>query len=111
MTAVAEDEGALLGHSSFGATRDPDVGPEVGEVRSFFVAPTSWRRGVGTALMRYALADLHERGYTVATVWSFAANERANAFYAAHGFSPDGTEREEEIWADQLEVRLRRSLP
>ena len=44
-------------------------------------------------------------------VWSFAANDRANAFYEAHGFSRDGAERAEEVWADLLEVRLRRPLP
>ena len=43
-------------------------------------------------------------------MWSFAANERANRFYESRGFSPDGTERTEEVWADIREVRYRRSL-
>jgi hypothetical protein len=44
-------------------------------------------------------------------VWSFAANDRANAFYETHGFTRDGTERHEEHWAEILEVRYRRALP
>ncbi len=44
------------------------------------------------------------------TVWSFAANEPANAFYEAHGFARDGAERTEETWAHLLEVRYRRAL-
>jgi ribosomal protein S18 acetylase RimI-like enzyme len=60
--------------------------------------------------MEAALADLRERGYAEATVWSFAANERANAFYESHGFERDGAERTEETWAHVLEVRYRRSL-
>jgi hypothetical protein len=44
------------------------------------------------------------------TVWSFAANDGANAFYEAHGFRPDGAERREEAWAGILEIRYRRTL-
>ena len=60
--------------------------------------------------MDAALDDLRERGYAEATVWSFADNERANAFYERHGFTRDGGERTEEVWAHILEVRYRRSL-
>ena len=34
----------------------------------------------------------------------------ANRFYESRGFSPDGTERREEAWANILEVRYRREL-
>jgi RimJ/RimL family protein N-acetyltransferase len=61
--------------------------------------------------MGAALADLAARGYLEASVWSFAANERANAFYEAHGFARDGTERTEDSWAHIPEVRYRRALP
>jgi hypothetical protein len=43
-------------------------------------------------------------------VWSFAANERANAFYERAGFTRDGAEKTEDTWAHLLEVRFRRSL-
>jgi ribosomal protein S18 acetylase RimI-like enzyme len=65
---------------------------------------------VGSALIAAALEDLAARGYTEATVWSFAANDRANAFYERHEFIRDGTERREEHWANLLEVRYRRAL-
>jgi GNAT superfamily N-acetyltransferase len=108
---LAEEKGGeLAGLTACGESRDPDSGAEVGEVRTFFVAAVRWRRGIGRALMAAALADLRERGYAEATVWSFAANERANAFYEAHGFARDGTERVEEVWANVPEVRYRRSL-
>ena len=57
----------------------PTRATTVGEIRSFFVAVDHWRRGVGRALMTAALDSLRERGCTEATVWSFAANEPANA--------------------------------
>jgi len=107
---VADHDGELLGHTTFGTSRDLDVGPDVGEVRSFFVSPAAWRRGVGTALMAGAVAGLPELGFAHATLWSFDANARANAFYEAQGFARDGTERTEEAWAHVLEVRYRRPL-
>jgi GNAT superfamily N-acetyltransferase len=107
---VADDEGALAGFTACGVSRDPDGGPEVGELWSFFVAAGRWRQGVGRDLMEAALDDLRRRGYAEATVWSFDANERANSFYEAHGFARDGSTRTEEVWAHLLEVRYRRAL-
>jgi GNAT superfamily N-acetyltransferase len=107
---LAEEDGELLGFTACGESRDPDAGDDVGEVRTLFVAAGGWRRGVGSALMTAALDDLRARGYSEATVWSFAANERANAFYEAHGFERDGVEKTEEVWAHLLEVRYRREL-
>jgi L-amino acid N-acyltransferase YncA len=107
---MAEDDGELLGFSACGESRDEDAAPGVGEVRSLFVADGLWGRGVGRALMSAVLDSLRERGCTEASVWSFAANERANRFYEAHGFTRDGAERTEAAWADLLEVRYRRSL-
>ena len=110
---VAEEPGAqgLLGYSAYGTSRDPDAGGATGEVRTFFVASASWRRGVGTAMMNRALRDLREMGFADATVWSFADNARANSFYEHNGFERDGGERREDAWAGILEVRYRRPLP
>jgi GNAT superfamily N-acetyltransferase len=107
---MVEEDGELLGFSACGESRDEDADPSVGEVRSFFVAAGRWRQGVGRVLMAAVLDSLRERGYTQATVWSFAANERANRFYESHGFERDGAEKTEEAWAGLLEVRYRRAL-
>jgi len=107
---MAEEDGELLGFTTCGESRDPDAGNQVGELHSFFVAAGRWRQGVGHALMVAALDSLRERGCAQATVWSFAANDRANSFYERHGFTRDGAEKTEEAWADLLEVRYRRAL-
>ncbi len=107
---MADDDGELVGFSACGESRDEDAEASVGEVRSLFVAAGRWRMGVGRMLMAAALDSLRERGCTEATVWSFAANERANAFYESAGFTRDGAEKTEEAWAGLLEVRYRRSL-
>jgi GNAT superfamily N-acetyltransferase len=108
---VAEEQNELLGFTACGESRDPGAGRETGEIRTLFVAAGRWRAGVGRAIMAAALADLAARGHTEATVWSFAANERANAFYEAHGFTRDGAERTEAAWAHLPEVRYLHPLP
>ena len=105
---VAEgDGGELLGYTAFGANRDPDAAPGAGEVRTLFVSPSTWGRDVGTELLRNALDALRAMGYDQATLWSFAANERASAFYERAGFERDGSERTEEAWGSIPEVRYR----
>ena len=110
LLVAEDDDGELVGYTACGENRDPDAAPGTGEVRTMFVAPHAWRGGVGRALLAAALRDLRERGYSTATLWSFAANERANAFYESAGFTRDGSERTEEVWAHIPEVRYRRSL-
>jgi GNAT superfamily N-acetyltransferase len=107
---LAEEDGELLGFSACGESRDEDASPAVGEVPSFFVAVGRWRQGVGRELMPAVLDSLRDRGFTDATVWSFAANDRANRFYEAQGFARDGAEKTEEAWAHLREVRYRRGL-
>jgi GNAT superfamily N-acetyltransferase len=107
---VAEDGGELVGFTVCGASRDPDAEQDTGEVHTFFVAARRWRRGVGRRLMQAALGDLEDRGYRETTVWSFADNAGANAFYESHGFAPDGAHRSEEAWAHLPELRYRRRL-
>ena len=107
---LVEDGGEVIGTSACGESRDEDAGPLAGEVRSLFVAAGHWRRGVGRLLLAAALDSLKGRGCTEATVWSFAHNERANAFYESQGFVRDGAEKREDVWAGLPEVRYRRSL-
>jgi GNAT superfamily N-acetyltransferase len=109
-TLVADDAGEAVGYTTCGESRDADVAADVGEIRTFFVRPAAWRLGIGSALMNRALESLRELGYAEATVWSFDANARANAFYEHHGFHLDGAEKREAVWADRLEVRYRLAL-
>jgi ribosomal protein S18 acetylase RimI-like enzyme len=110
LVLIAEDEGELVGFSTSGESRDDDAGAGVGEIRSFFVAAGWWRRGIGNGLLAAALDSLREQGCTEATLWSFDSNDRANAFYEAHGFTRDGAVKTEEAWGHIPEVRYRRSL-
>ncbi len=102
--------GAARGFVSFGSSRDEDAGPDVGEVRSLFVHPTSWGAGVGDALLAHAIRELRIAARRQATLWSLAQNARANAFYARHGFERDGAEQRRKPFGGALETRYRRRL-
>jgi GNAT superfamily N-acetyltransferase len=80
--------------------RSPKEGAGVAEIPAFYVAPGSWRGGVGTALMRRALDEMGGAGYTEALVWVLDGNDHAVAFYEASGWRLDG-ERDE--WTPQVE--------
>ncbi|WP_405852948.1 GNAT family N-acetyltransferase [Streptomyces sp. NBC_00090] len=53
------------------------------------VAPAHWRRGVGGALHAACAEAWRAAGVTTARLEVFEKNERAQAFYAAHGWTPD----------------------
>jgi GNAT superfamily N-acetyltransferase len=99
-----------LGFVGHGSSRDPDALTGEGEVRTMFVHPSAWGTGVAEALIARAYEQLEADGYTQVTLWTFVANERANAFYERHGMKRDGARRRQAVWADLDQVRLRRAL-
>lgn len=90
---VAEDEGGrVIGFASVGPSRDEDAGPQTGEVRTIYLRPEWFGRGVGRELFSRANARLRELGYVRATLWVLATNERSRHFYEKAGWAFDGTE-------------------
>ncbi|MFB7585482.1 GNAT family N-acetyltransferase [Streptomyces sp. NPDC056169] len=53
------------------------------------VAPAHWRRGVGSALHAACVEAWRAAGVTTAVLEVFEKNDRAQGFYAAHGWTPD----------------------
>lgn len=110
---VAEDATGLLGFASFCPSRDADVDSgRVGEIEAIYLAPAAWGGGVGRRLMADAVGRLAAAGYREATLWVLDSNDRARRFYAAAGWSADGSEKQEDgLGFPITEVRYRRSLP
>ena len=90
---VALDLHLVLGFAGVGRSREP-VEPGLGELDTIAVAPSSWRRGVGSLLMTDALSSLRNAGYDAAVLWTLAGYPRGDAFYRHHGWRPDGAVRE-----------------
>jgi ribosomal protein S18 acetylase RimI-like enzyme len=103
LTVVAEEDGAVVGFCTlFGR-----------EIAALYVDPDRWRRGIGGALLREALAGA---GEGEVTLWVMAGNVAALRFYERFGFVRDGAEKRDligpaELQADPRQVRLRRAQP
>jgi ribosomal protein S18 acetylase RimI-like enzyme len=108
--AVATRGGTIEGFVTYGRSRDGDAAEHVGEVRTIYVDPGSWRSGVGRALLEHAMLDLQRDGFSEVTVWSAADNDRANTFYDSQGFRLDGGKQRREQFGDVQELRYRRKL-
>ena len=73
------------------ASRDGE--PQTAELICIHSRPGNWGKGYGAALMRHALLEMENAGYSYAALWVFAENHRARRFYEALGFAPTGAAR------------------
>ena len=86
------DDGVVKGFLHYGGD----------EVRRLYVEPVLQGQGIGAALLDYAIQELH-----VTRLWALEKNIRAIAFYARHGFHPNG-ERKLEEGTEEYLIRLER---
>jgi GNAT superfamily N-acetyltransferase len=109
-TIVAvDDDGAIRGFATTGPDRE---GAEAGELLALYVDPDFWGRGVGRTLVSAGRARLVGQGHRQAVLWVLEGNARADRFYRADGWSPDGARRTETIWGvAATDLRYLRSLP
>ncbi|MEQ1561040.1 MAG: GNAT family N-acetyltransferase [Methyloglobulus sp.] len=56
------------------------------EILAFYVEPSQWRKGVGTALWQVCKDKLVSDGYRTVSLWVVTGNTRAIEFYEAQGF-------------------------
>lgn len=108
-TMVAEVEGRVAGFVSVGAVVHADPEPHLGELLAVYVDPPAQGAGLGRGLLAAGEAELRALGCERAVLCVFARNERARAFYAAHGWRQE----EPEVVLDDRwspEVRYRRGL-
>jgi ribosomal protein S18 acetylase RimI-like enzyme len=107
---VAVEDGVVCGFATTGPSRDVDV-TDGGELLALYVDPGAWGLGVGRRLMAEARGRLVRCGFTDALLWVLVGNDRAQHFYRADGWVPDGQRRSVEIWEVAVdEVRYLRRL-
>jgi RimJ/RimL family protein N-acetyltransferase len=73
------------------------------------MAPESWSRGLGTTLLRAAVADLQARGFDPLVLWVIEANVRGRRFYERGGWQPDGARQPidfDGVFVDEIRYRL-----
>jgi GNAT superfamily N-acetyltransferase len=109
-TILAVERGAVLGFATTSPSRDADL-PDHGELCALYVDPPKWGRGIGAALISAARARLAELGFRSALLWVLEGNVRAERFYRADRWAPDGVCRTDSRRGVTLhEVRYRRTL-
>ena len=64
-----------------------------GYLRTLYVVPESWRRGVGAALLAHGVVRLRARGVTEARLWTLEGNEPGRRFYERRGWRLTGETR------------------
>lgn len=79
--AVAEDDDGLLGYVALSLAAD------VADLTRVAVAPTARRRGLGTALLGWAVQEAATAGAERVVLEVAATNEPAVRLYAAAGFT------------------------
>lgn len=99
-TLVAVLDDVIVGWTSLGQGRDipldaDGLDPHEGEIYGIYADPDAWSTGVGHALLTSAEQLLEDAGYRRAHLWVLDGNERADAFYARHGWETDGATRVE----------------
>lgn len=89
---VAERDGAIVGFTAFGASREDAAD---GELWALYVHPDAWSAGVGSALLTGAEQCLADDGFRDVYLWVLDGNDRADRFYRRHGWRADGRTRVE----------------
>jgi ribosomal protein S18 acetylase RimI-like enzyme len=107
--AIGTVSGWLAGWVAYGPYRDDDPPTRrSGEVYAIYVHPEHWGRGVGRAMMRYAVRQLAMDGFAPVLLWVLEDNDRARRFYEREGFQPDGGRHMFEVGGVELpELRYR----
>jgi len=96
---VAEAGGQVVGYAGLMAPVPRQAGrsrPEAGgqaDVLTMAVAPSSWGRGIGSALLEALLAQAAEQGCAEVFLEVRADNQRAQRLYRGHGFAEVGLRR------------------
>jgi GNAT superfamily N-acetyltransferase len=102
---AVDGDNHIVGLADAGPGRD-DPGPEELELSSIFTLRHTYGTGLGAALLSAAVGD------SPAYLWVLRDNPRAQAFYAKHGFRPDGTSGLlPPEWEELPEIRMVRPGP
>ena len=101
---VWEEDGVICGLANFGPGRDADS-DGMAEIRSIYVLPECWQKGVGGMLMQGAADALRRLGFTKVFLWTLESNARARRFYEKQGMVLTGTRMIEIAGAKLSECR------
>jgi GNAT superfamily N-acetyltransferase len=93
-TGVAIEDGRVVGFVHAGPPRDADLDPgRFHEIWGLYVDPGRARRGIGSALLAWAVAAIEAGPWEAATLWTLRDVAATRCFYEAMGWRADGAEK------------------
>ena len=99
--------GETVGILAMGPPLDPDVdAAAVGQLHQIHVRPGNWGQGIGSRLHAAFVQQLRDMALTTGVLDAWERNSRAHAFYARHGWKPDGHHRPGPCDANYVRMRL-----
>lgn len=109
---VAELAGEIIGFCSVGWPQDPtDHDPDISELYTIYVDPSSQARGVGTRLLDAAETTMRAWGALQGVLWVLDSNGPARSFYERRGWIADGTVKTGTVLGVEVhEARYRKIL-
>ncbi|MFF7286322.1 GNAT family N-acetyltransferase [Streptomyces griseorubiginosus] len=100
-------EDRIVGFLMDGPPKFDDIdAASVRELQQIGVEPNGWGHGLGSLLHEVFVRRLHVGGLTDGVLECWEANERAQAFYARHGWRPDGSRRPGPLGRDYIRLRM-----
>ncbi|WP_230396193.1 GNAT family N-acetyltransferase [Streptomyces blattellae] len=107
LVLCAVREGETVGVLAMGPPLDADVDPAaVGQLHQIHVRPGCWGQGIGSQLHAAFVRYLRDASLTAGVLEAWERNRRAQAFYARHGWQPDGHHRAGPGDANYVRMRL-----
>jgi GNAT superfamily N-acetyltransferase len=112
MVLVAERRGEPASVGVLCRSTDPDSDPAlVAMLDRLYTEPASWRRGLGRALLDFAMEQLREKRFREITLWTAEWNT-SRGFYETLGWQLDGATREKTFAGGTFtELRYRTQVP
>ncbi|WP_405872162.1 MULTISPECIES: GNAT family N-acetyltransferase [unclassified Streptomyces] len=100
-------EGEVVGILAMGPPLEADVDAgTVGQLYQIHVRPGLWGEGIGSRIHAEFVRNLRDASLTAGVLEAWESNGRAQAFYARHGWKPDGHQRPGPGDANYVRLRL-----
>ncbi|KOV98708.1 acetyltransferase [Streptomyces sp. NRRL B-1140] len=105
LCAVSDSE--IVGILAMGPPLEADLDASaVGQLHQIHVRPGRWGQGIGSQLHAAFLQLLRDASLTSGVLEAWERNSRAQAFYARHGWKPDGHRRPGPGHANYVRMQL-----
>lgn len=103
----AQREGELVGILAMGSPCEADLDvTAAGQLYQIHVRPGIWGQGIGNHLHAAFVQFLRDASLATGVLEAWERNSRAQAFYARHGWKPDGHHRPGPGNANYMRMRL-----